>query len=52
MRAANGGSGKVPTLLLESEAGTKTLIEPSDHELTQALKMLDHAASPRNGSAG
>lgn len=34
MRSLNGGSGKVPTLII----GEETLIEPSDHELTSALR--------------
>lgn len=38
MRAINGGSGKVPTILIESAAGRRVLIEPNDHELTVALR--------------
>jgi len=38
MRAINGGSGKVPTIVIESAAGRVTLIEPSDRELAEALR--------------
>ena len=34
MRSLNGGSGKVPTLII----GEETLIEPSDQDLTSALR--------------
>jgi mycoredoxin len=34
MRACNGGSGKVPTILI----GDSVLIEPSDEELQRALR--------------
>lgn len=44
MRAINGGSGKVPTILIESAAGRRVLIEPGDHELTDALR----TAAPPN----
>jgi translation initiation factor IF-1 len=33
MRAANGGSGKVPTILV----GDRVLIEPTDEELRDAV---------------
>jgi len=38
MRAINGGSGKVPTILIDSDAGRCVLIEPDDHELSDALR--------------
>ena len=38
MRAINGDSGKVPTILIESAAGRRVLIEPGDHELSDALR--------------
>ncbi len=38
MRAQNGGSGKVPTILIDSPEGLLALIEPSDRELTEALR--------------
>jgi hypothetical protein len=38
MRALNGGSGKVPTILIDTPEGRIALIEPTDNELTQALK--------------
>lgn len=34
MKSVNGGSGKIPTILI----GEKILIEPSDDELTRALQ--------------
>jgi mycoredoxin len=37
MRALNGGSGKVPTIVIEGAAGRVALIEPSDRELIEAL---------------
>ena len=38
MRALNGGSGKVPTILIDTPQGRLTLIEPTDAELSDALK--------------
>ena len=38
MRAVNGGSGKVPTILIDTPQGRLTLIEPTDSELTAALR--------------
>lgn len=38
MRALNGGSGKVPTILIDSPQGRVALIEPSDQELSDALR--------------
>ena len=38
MRALNGGSGKVPTILIEGQFGRRILIEPSDRELAEALR--------------
>jgi glutaredoxin len=38
MRALNGGSSKVPTILIEGETGRQALVEPSDRELTAALQ--------------
>jgi mycoredoxin len=38
MRELNGNSGKVPTILIENEADRTILIEPSDRELTEALR--------------
>ncbi len=37
MRALNGGSGKVPTILIESEGRRDILIEPSDPDLKAVL---------------
>ena len=45
MRALNGGSGKVPTILIDNHAGVrKILIEPSDRELSDALRAAQQAA--------
>ena len=43
MRALNGGSGKVPTVLV----GERILIEPSDQELRCALQEHFHSVPPR-----
>lgn len=40
MRALNGGSGKVPTLIMESGSGRAVLIEPSDSALREILCTL------------
>lgn len=40
MRELNGGSGKVPTILIDVPEGRRTLIEPSDTELSEALHTL------------
>ena len=37
MKALNGGSGKIPTILIYSDSGNQVLIEPGDKELTIAL---------------
>ncbi len=38
MKAVNGGSGKIPTLVFEQNGLTEVLIEPSDAELKACLK--------------
>ena len=43
MRAINGGSGKVPTILIDSSAGRRILIEPDDRELADALRTTPHS---------
>lgn len=40
MLALNGGSGKVPTILIESPEDRIILIEPDDRELAAALRAL------------
>lgn len=40
MRALNGGSGKVPTILIDGPQGRVVLIEPTDQELSCALNAL------------
>ena len=50
MREANGGSGKVPTLILQSENRRTVLIEPGDRELAETLRKMQadetEAAAP------
>lgn len=43
MRGLNGGSGKVPTIIIQDGDERIILIEPSDRELTKAL--CDHSAT-------
>lgn len=38
MRSINGGSGKIPTILIESIYGRDILVEPSDSLLSQTLQ--------------
>ena len=38
MRAVNGGSSKVPTILIDGPAGRSVLVEPGDRELTEAIR--------------
>lgn len=38
MRAINGGSGKVPTIIIDGPCGRCILIEPSDADLNAALR--------------
>ena len=45
MRALNGGSGKVPTILIESPAGRTVLIEPGDRQLLDALQVAQSSPS-------
>ncbi len=40
MRAQNGGSGKVPTILIDGPEGRAVLIEPGDQELTEVLQRV------------
>lgn len=40
MRELNGGSGKVPTILIDAPEGRRALIEPSDTELSEVLHTL------------
>lgn len=40
MRAQNGGSGKIPTILIDGPNGRQVLVEPTDNELTRALNSL------------
>ncbi len=43
MREINGGSGKVPTVLIESDASRSVLVEPGDRELSDALQSAARA---------
>lgn len=38
MRSLNGGSGKIPTIVIQSESGKQVLIEPENMELRTALR--------------
>lgn len=38
MRALNGNSGKIPTILIQNSRGSIVLIEPTDRELADALR--------------
>ena len=40
MKKINGGSGKIPTIVIENSGKQSVLIEPSDSELKQALGIL------------
>ena len=40
MRAANGGSGKVPTVIIARDDERVVLIEPGDRELAEALRKM------------
>lgn len=44
MRALNGNSGKVPTIVIGDAAGRTLLIEPSDRELMAALPPVSQPA--------
>ncbi len=37
MKSLNGGSGKVPTLIIDTQEGRTVLIEPSDRALLKAV---------------
>lgn len=38
MKSLNGGSGKIPTIIIDSHEGRTVLIEPTDRELLKRLK--------------
>ena len=38
MRAVNGGSSKVPTIIIEGAGGREVLVEPADRELADAVR--------------
>ena len=44
MRAVNGGSGKIPTILIDGPAGRTVLVEPGDRELSSALRSAGQIA--------
>ena len=37
MKSLNGGSGRVPTVVIETESGRTVLVEPDARELTDAV---------------
>jgi mycoredoxin len=45
MRSVNGGTGKVPTILIEGPGGHSILIEPGDRELTDAVRTCSGGSS-------
>jgi glutaredoxin len=45
MRALNGGSGRVPTILIKNDSACAVLIEPGDRELTDALRSAQKAGT-------
>ena len=51
MREINGGSGKVPTILIVCDEQRVVLVEPSDAELKQALCEMEDEEAERHGSA-
>ncbi len=46
MKAINGGSGKVPTILIDGPGGRSVLVEPSDRELADALRRCSRTDGP------
>ena len=38
MRAINGDSGKIPTIVIDSPLGREILIEPTDRDLADRLR--------------
>ncbi len=42
MRGLNGGSGKVPTIVIQRDSGRQVLIEPADEELKAALNSTEN----------
>lgn len=49
MRAMNGGSGKVPTILVEGPGGHAVLVEPSDRELADEVRRCGRTDGARTG---
>lgn len=45
MRALNGGSGKVPTIVIEGADEREVLVEPEDRPLQDALSRASRAAA-------
>lgn len=41
MREINGGSGKIPTILIENATRRAVLVEPSDAELKRTLCLFE-----------
>ncbi len=44
MRGLNGGSGKVPTIIIEGPGGRQVLVEPADRALTEAIEAAQSMA--------
>jgi mycoredoxin len=46
MRSVNGDSGKVPTILIDGRGGNEVLTEPTDRDLSDALRRCSGRAAP------
>ncbi len=46
MRAVNGGSGKVPTILVDGPGGRAVLVEPGDRELADEIRRCSRSNEP------
>lgn len=47
MRAVNGGTGKIPTILIDGPGGRSILVEPGDRELADALRKCSGGAQSK-----
>jgi len=48
MKAVNGGSGKVPTILIDGPGGKSVLVEPSDRQLADEIRRCGRSDGPAN----
>ncbi|HLJ56913.1 MAG TPA: hypothetical protein VKT77_17870, partial [Chthonomonadaceae bacterium] len=49
MRAVNGDSGKIPTILIDGPGGCAVLVEPADRELVDAVRRCARLAPHDSG---